>query len=67
MKKTQERRLSAVISDNVPVIRETFMDDNRCTYQMIPKEVNTGYPYPYKKQFYEKMRMKKNDFPLGSP
>ena len=34
------RPSSAVIPDNVSAIRKILMDDNRCTYQMIQKELN---------------------------
>ncbi|PRD25475.1 UNVERIFIED_CONTAM: hypothetical protein NCL1_40819 [Trichonephila clavipes] len=36
------RSRSAVISDNVSTIRKMLMNDNRCTYQMIQKELNIG-------------------------
>ncbi|PRD24572.1 UNVERIFIED_CONTAM: Histone-lysine N-methyltransferase SETMAR [Trichonephila clavipes] len=38
----------AVIPDNVSAIRKMLMDDNRCTYQTIQKELNFGSAAIYK-------------------
>ncbi|PRD30900.1 UNVERIFIED_CONTAM: hypothetical protein NCL1_25016 [Trichonephila clavipes] len=38
----------AVIPDNVSAIRKMLMGDNRCTYQMIRKELNFGTAAIYK-------------------
>ncbi|GFV98212.1 uncharacterized protein TNCV_4449691 [Trichonephila clavipes] len=43
-----ERPRSAVIPDNVSAIRKMLMEDNRCTYQMIQKELNFGSAAMYK-------------------
>ncbi|PRD31178.1 UNVERIFIED_CONTAM: hypothetical protein NCL1_24148 [Trichonephila clavipes] len=45
------RQQCAKIPDNVSAIRKTLMDDNRYTYQMIQKELNTLDPQPYTKLF----------------
>ncbi|XP_035226618.1 protein GVQW3-like [Stegodyphus dumicola] len=61
------RPLSAVILDNVSAIRKMLIDDNRCTYQMIQKELNTGSAAIYK-FIHEELHMKKTtSLPLGSP
>ncbi|GFU34158.1 uncharacterized protein TNCV_3199501 [Trichonephila clavipes] len=39
-------------------IRKTLMDDNHCTYQMIPKEINFGSAAIYK-IIHEELHMKK--------
>ncbi|GFX72495.1 uncharacterized protein TNCV_4060921 [Trichonephila clavipes] len=38
----------AVIPDNVSAIRKMLMDDDRCTYRMIQKELNFGSAAIYK-------------------
>ncbi|GFV56976.1 histone-lysine N-methyltransferase SETMAR [Trichonephila clavipes] len=38
----------AVIPDNVSAIRKMLMEDNRCTYQMIQKELDFGSTAIYK-------------------
>ncbi|GFW50661.1 histone-lysine N-methyltransferase SETMAR [Trichonephila clavipes] len=48
----------AVIPDNVSAIRKMLMDDNRCTYQMIQKELNFGSAAIYK-IIHEELHMKK--------
>lgn len=49
---------SAVIPDNVSAIRKMLMDDNRCTYQMIQKELNIGSAAIHK-IIHEELHMKK--------
>ncbi|GFS65359.1 uncharacterized protein TNCV_2451702 [Trichonephila clavipes] len=47
----------AVIPDNVSAIRKLLMVDNRCTYQMIQKELNFGSAAIYK-IIHEELHMK---------
>ncbi|PRD33225.1 UNVERIFIED_CONTAM: hypothetical protein NCL1_18093 [Trichonephila clavipes] len=55
----------AVIPDNVSAIRKMLMDDNRCTYQMIQKELNFGSA-AICKIIHEELH-KKSSLSLGSP
>ncbi|GFU20715.1 histone-lysine N-methyltransferase SETMAR [Trichonephila clavipes] len=48
----------AIIPDNVSSIRKMLMDDNRCTYQLIQKELNFGSAAIYK-IIREELHMKK--------
>ncbi|GFW31744.1 uncharacterized protein TNCV_3099691 [Trichonephila clavipes] len=53
-----ERPRSTVIPDNLSAIRKMLMDDNRCTYQLIQKELNFGSA-AICKIIHEELRMKK--------
>ncbi|GFV37450.1 uncharacterized protein TNCV_1157131 [Trichonephila clavipes] len=62
----RERPRVAVIPDNFSAIRKMLMDDNRCTYQMIEKELNIGSAAIHK-IIHEESNIKKSSLPLSFP
>lgn len=57
--------MSALIPDNVSLIRKMLLDNNRCTYQMIKNELNTEFATIHQ-IVYEKLHIK-NSLSLDSP
>ena len=59
---------SAVVPDNVSDIRKMLMDDNRCTYQIIQKELGIGSATIHKIIHEERnATYEKRSLSLGSP
>ena len=56
--KNTEKTLLAVIPKNEPVIQTQLIDDNRCTYQMIQKELNIASAAIHN-IIHEELQMKK--------